>query len=108
MAPKLEELLKYDLSKDVDSFEEVCKIISKVIRLRFFFNSAHFASYFHINARFFSQVDIQQEKDENNIKKAFEVVKNVALSLFDENKEAVEMLEQQADKAATKGKLFAL
>jgi len=35
------------------------------------------------------------------------VVKNVALSLLDENKEAVEMLEQQADKAATKGKLFA-
>jgi hypothetical protein len=31
MAPKLEELLKYDLSKDLDSFEEVCKIISKVI-----------------------------------------------------------------------------
>jgi hypothetical protein len=54
------------------------------------------------------KVDIQQEKDENNLKKAFEMVKNVALNLFDENKEAVEMLEQQADKAASKGKWFDL
>ena len=30
MAPKLEDLLKYDLSKTGDSYDDVCKIIEKV------------------------------------------------------------------------------
>jgi hypothetical protein len=36
MAPKLEDLLKYDLSKTGDSYEDVCKIIEKVFEKIFY------------------------------------------------------------------------
>ena len=78
MPPKnLQDLLKYDVDAVSDSYEDLCNIISNV--------------------------DINAENDQANLKKAFEITKTLALKLNEENKVALDLFEQETEKASKRG-----
>ena len=76
---RLEDLLKYDITKPTDSYEDVCQLIEKV--------------------------DIESEKDDSHLKKAFQIAQHVLGKVFEENRLSLELFEQEVDKAAKKGLL---
>ena len=49
------------------------------------------------------KVDIDNEKEEKNLKKAFQVVQNVVQKLYEENATSLELFEEEIDKASKKG-----
>ena len=77
MPPRnLQDLLKFDID-DLQDYDEICKVIGNV--------------------------NVSDENDEANLKKAFDIAKSLALKLHEENKLGLDLFEQETEKQSKRG-----
>ena len=77
MPPRnLQDLLKFNID-DLQDYDDVCKVIGNV--------------------------NVSDENDEANLKKAFDIAKSLALKLHEENKLGLELFEQETEKQSKRG-----
>ena len=77
MPPRnLQDLLKFDID-NLQDYDEICKVIGNV--------------------------NVSDENDEANLKKAFDIAKSLALKLHEENKLGLDLFEQETEKQSKRG-----
>jgi hypothetical protein len=77
MPPRnLQDLLKFNID-DLQDYDDVCKVIG--------------------------DVNVSDENDETNLKKAFDIAKYLALKLHEENKLGLDLFEQETEKQSKRG-----